>query len=362
MKPAFRSFYQETAPKLRAYIRRASGDAALADDILQETFYRFLRADLPEMGKLREEGLSLSNSEFPALRSLAKTETGTTLEPAGAFRQQGRSDDAEGQGDAMRFFAKLKPQEQTLLWLAYVEGFDHREVAAALQLKEKSVRVLLFRARKKLAGYSQQAGIRRRGGPMSQTDCPQEAAVSEAAQSGKVGGIRSGAMPPSAALPGDCADIALDAGDGAGCRRQVPLCRDASLLWWRAQLSERQAKLERTQRAVEWLQIVSSVLVGAGLLVWAVWNWRAVLGALGWLSSDVWSRVWLAGYLLAVSAPDLFWPIAVVVSLAMVCACLSAPGEGLNCYLARFSRKNWVTRLKTWMRAAASLMPWPRPA
>jgi hypothetical protein len=93
---------------------------------------------------------------------------------------------------------------------------------------------------------------------------------------------------------------------------------NASLLWWRAQLSERRAELERTQKAVEWLQIVSSVLVSAGLSAWAVWNWRAVLGALAWLSSDVWSRVWLAGYLLAVSAPNLFWPIAVVVSLAMV--------------------------------------------
>ena len=55
-------------------------------------------------------------------------------------------------GDEMRMFERLKMREQTLLWMAYVEGFDHREIAAALQLKEKSVRVLLFRARKKLAG------------------------------------------------------------------------------------------------------------------------------------------------------------------------------------------------------------------
>jgi hypothetical protein len=93
---------------------------------------------------------------------------------------------------------------------------------------------------------------------------------------------------------------------------------DASVMWWRAQLSEREAKLERTQKALEWLQIISSVLVSAGLLVWAVWNWRAVAGAMAWLSSDVWSRVWVAAYLLAVSAPDFFWPIVVMVSLAMV--------------------------------------------
>ena len=56
-------------------------------------------------------------------------------------------------------FERLKPQEQALLWLAYVEGFDHGEIASALQVKEKSVRVLLFRARKRLAGIFTKEGI-----------------------------------------------------------------------------------------------------------------------------------------------------------------------------------------------------------
>src|SRR5437868_3862313 len=52
---AFHAFYLETASILRAYIRRASGNASLADDILQETFYRFLRMDLPEMDKFQRK-------------------------------------------------------------------------------------------------------------------------------------------------------------------------------------------------------------------------------------------------------------------------------------------------------------------
>jgi RNA polymerase sigma-70 factor (ECF subfamily) len=59
----------------------------------------------------------------------------------------------------MSVFGSLKPQEQSLLWLAYVEGFDHREIASALQLKEGSIRVLLFRARKKLAGILRKRGV-----------------------------------------------------------------------------------------------------------------------------------------------------------------------------------------------------------
>jgi RNA polymerase sigma-70 factor (ECF subfamily) len=38
------------------------------------------------------------------------------------------------------------------MWLAYVEGADHREIAAALGLRERSIRVLLHRVRRKLAG------------------------------------------------------------------------------------------------------------------------------------------------------------------------------------------------------------------
>jgi RNA polymerase sigma-70 factor (ECF subfamily) len=68
-------------------------------------------------------------------------------------------------GDVMRFYAQLKPQEQALLWLAYVEGFDHREIAAALQLRERSVRVLLFRARRKMAGVLTEAGLGPQEGP-----------------------------------------------------------------------------------------------------------------------------------------------------------------------------------------------------
>ena len=48
-------------------------------------------------------------------------------------------------------FDTLKPQERSLLWLAYVEGASHAEIADILSLQEGSIKVLLSRARHRLS-------------------------------------------------------------------------------------------------------------------------------------------------------------------------------------------------------------------
>ncbi len=47
----------------------------------------------------------------------------------------------------------MKPRERQLLWLAYAEGYSHREIAAVTGLAAASIRLLLFRARRKIAGF-----------------------------------------------------------------------------------------------------------------------------------------------------------------------------------------------------------------
>ena len=147
---SFCAFFEEIGPALRSYIRRVSGDPALADDIVQETFYRFLRAKLPVMEKFQMKAYlyrTASSLISDHWRRLNRERRWSLLR---LFH--GESDKKTGPGEeVMSVFEQLKTQEQTLLWLAYVEGFDHREIALALDLKEKSVRVLLFRARKKMA-------------------------------------------------------------------------------------------------------------------------------------------------------------------------------------------------------------------
>jgi len=60
-----------------------------------------------------------------------------------------------------RLFAQAGEQERALLWLAYVECADHREIAEILGLKEKSVKVLLFRARRRMEAILKRHGFER---------------------------------------------------------------------------------------------------------------------------------------------------------------------------------------------------------
>jgi len=63
--------------------------------------------------------------------------------------------DAESQNqrqtDLHRALVKLSHRQRDALWLAYAEGSSHVEIAERLGVKTSSVKLILFRARRKLA-------------------------------------------------------------------------------------------------------------------------------------------------------------------------------------------------------------------
>lgn len=147
---AFRRFYDETSRPLWAYLARASGSAALADDLLQEAYYRLLRSRFEPASELHRRNYlfriatNLLRDHFrsPRRREVALEEPSPS--PAHGARIEARR-------DLSRALEGLKPRERQLLWLAHVEGYSHREVAEAMNLKPASVRLLVFRARRRLA-------------------------------------------------------------------------------------------------------------------------------------------------------------------------------------------------------------------
>lgn len=144
---AFRVFYIRTNRSLWAYLMRASGRRDVADDLLQESYCRFLAAKLPEM----DAAESRSYLFKIATNLLRDRWPSRELPDVASARAQSWEDDPETRTDVRRAFEQLKPRERQLLWLAHVEGFDHREIARLTGLKVASIRVLLFRARRELA-------------------------------------------------------------------------------------------------------------------------------------------------------------------------------------------------------------------
>ena len=151
---AFRRFYDGTARPLLSYLVRITGDARHADDLLQESYYRFLRADAAfESEEHRRRYLFRIATNLardhrrrdgtrPVTVSASETREGEAAPSGGAAQLDSRI-------DVGRAMDRLKPRERTLLSLAYVQGWSHAEIAASLGLRTASLKALLWRARKR---------------------------------------------------------------------------------------------------------------------------------------------------------------------------------------------------------------------
>jgi RNA polymerase sigma-70 factor (ECF subfamily) len=153
----FRAFYERTARPVWMYLARMTGDPQAADDLLQDTYYRFLRAD-----RGYENDTHRKNYLFLIATNLvrdARRRTKLDLvrvpdeDAPDALRADGDvAARTERRTDLTRAMARLKPRERDLLWLAYAQGSSHQEIAESLGLRTGSVKQMLFRARRRLAG------------------------------------------------------------------------------------------------------------------------------------------------------------------------------------------------------------------
>jgi RNA polymerase sigma-70 factor (ECF subfamily) len=152
---AFRAFYERTARPLWAYLTRLTGDRQAADDLLQETYYRLLRAKVAiddeahRRHYLFKIATNLARDGYRRKAAAPEVIAGTIETDAGDHVAAQRT---EQRIDLTRAFGRLKRRERELLWLAYAQGSSHEEIGAALGLKTGSIKPLLFRARHKLAG------------------------------------------------------------------------------------------------------------------------------------------------------------------------------------------------------------------
>lgn len=153
----FRVFYERSSRSVWIYLARMTGDRQLADDLLQETFYRFYRAGAAHASDAHRRN-SLFRIATNVARDACRRRKFRNHAPLPEFEHEPQAphdlaEDVAGRTDLARALEHLKPAQREMLWLAYALGASHQEIADALDVKVGSVKLMLFRARRKLANF-----------------------------------------------------------------------------------------------------------------------------------------------------------------------------------------------------------------
>ncbi len=156
-RAGFEAFYLRTARILHGYLCRLTGDHATADEVLQEAYIRMINAAvMDESHRKAYLYTTATNILRDRWRKQKREREWSELsQPETSVRQNlGLSLDMAAVLD------RLTAQERAVLWLAHVEEMSHKEIGAILNVKEQSVRVLVFRARESAKKLLQRAGFR----------------------------------------------------------------------------------------------------------------------------------------------------------------------------------------------------------
>lgn len=146
----FGSFYIRHRMELFHYLLRMTGDHALSEDLLQESFTRFLdrygKADptLPLLYTIARNAL------FDHWKRKKPVFSGDGVERADGESPEDRFIVREEARALLRFLGKLPEDERDLLSLAVTSDLSYREIAGISGLSEGNVKVKIHRARRKL--------------------------------------------------------------------------------------------------------------------------------------------------------------------------------------------------------------------
>lgn len=148
---AYEELFERYSGRLYGYIRRLTGDSALAEDFAQEVFVRAFRELRRLPGPVNftawayRVATNLCHDHF---RRAARHEAAASELPIG------RVEDAESaylrreQSQRLEETLRHLPVDyRAALLLKYVEGLSYRQIAAVLLLSEGAVTALLHRAR-----------------------------------------------------------------------------------------------------------------------------------------------------------------------------------------------------------------------
>jgi len=148
---AFDVFYKQTSRALLRYLVAVTRHPDFAEDILQEAYCRLLTAGRPEMDEQQTRSY-LFRIATNLVRDRWRRGKESPL-PQNSEEISPMDPEFDDKLHVRQAFERLKPRERQLLWLAYVEGSSHQEIADCTGLRAGSIRLLLFRARRRLLDF-----------------------------------------------------------------------------------------------------------------------------------------------------------------------------------------------------------------
>jgi RNA polymerase sigma-70 factor (ECF subfamily) len=148
----FRQDVQASIPALRRYARALTRDGDVADDLVQDTLVRALRAEHLFLGGDVRSWLYtiLTNLNRNRLRSLSRRPTLMPIEDNDAVELAGPE---AGGRDIERALATLVDEQRAALLLVVLEGLTYREVAQVQGVPIGTVMSRLARARAQVKAY-----------------------------------------------------------------------------------------------------------------------------------------------------------------------------------------------------------------
>lgn len=159
LKETFRIFYENHSAGFLNFIRKAcGGDEGLAGDIFQESFFKLFRSSPRGLNEYQLKSY-LYKTAYRLIIDEKRKKRGEIEPSENMMVEDSAGPDIDLSLDMDKTFSLLKKKERTLLWMAYVEGYTHREISELTGLNEKSLKVTLFRIRKKFAAMLKESGF-----------------------------------------------------------------------------------------------------------------------------------------------------------------------------------------------------------
>lgn len=157
---AFLPFYEKTAPGLMRFLLwKSNGDKPLAEDILQESYVRFLL----HLDRLEsEEEISIQSYLLRIVKHCLIDKVARSPHAArhhipiedALYREETREESRQEQAVELRELAiamkSLSEKDSEIIWLRDALGMSHREVADQIGISEQASRQAYVRAKRTL--------------------------------------------------------------------------------------------------------------------------------------------------------------------------------------------------------------------